>query len=325
MSLFSCSGCFEIIPATKPRIQCQNCVSTELCAACYVLLRFANPPYIIAGYHIVTHQTLLFRTSGYSAPPPHIPLQQTYAPVQPAPAQYAVQNPVHQSPLPPAQQTFQPTPPAPYMNNAASSTNASPVASVSPQPKPAPPQVSHTPAATGPGQWSSPAPAEMPAEAVARPIQTPSVHRTLSVASTNQSTLSNANGIPQTPPSAQPPPASNTPQAPSTSSMIWQSFFDLNSQPTSTFIELINSIFTYLDPHRTETLSPEVYSSFLDAQGYEVQFNVCKISKKISNTDTRREEIQDSGVWTGCLYHSRLRVEASLRQLLNRLRCCTAP
>jgi hypothetical protein len=276
MSLFSCSGCNEIIPATKPRIQCQNCPSTELCAACYVLLRFANPPYIIAGYHTVTHQTLLFRTSGYSAPLSHIPLQPTYAPVQAAPAQYAVQTPVYQSPPPPAQQVYQTTPPAPYMNNVAPPFNSSPAASVSPQNNPAPAQVSHTPAATGPGQWSSPPPAEMPAQEVVSPINP-------SVASTNHGMPSSANATPQDPPPAQPIPANNSPQEPIDSPVIWQPFFDSSSQPTQTFIELIDSIFTYLDPQRTNTLSPEVYSSFLDAQGYEVQFNVCKVLNSYFN------------------------------------------
>ncbi|KAF9481333.1 hypothetical protein BDN70DRAFT_893453 [Pholiota conissans] len=57
------------------------------------------------------------------------------------------------------------------------------------------------------------------------------------------------------------PPAPNAPTG-------WQPFFHPDGCPTPLFVEVINVIFTYLDPHRTGNLVPETFSRLLDDMGY---------------------------------------------------------
>ncbi len=45
--------------------------------------------------------------------------------------------------------------------------------------------------------------------------------------------------------------------------------------PELSFVELMQAIFAHLDVHRAGVWTPEMYSMFLDAQGYQVQHNIC--------------------------------------------------
>ena len=56
----------------------------------------------------------------------------------------------------------------------------------------------------------------------------------------------------------------------------WEPFFGADNTPTPIFIALMGTIFSCLDPEHTGYLSPEVYSDFLDFQGYQWTANVCK-------------------------------------------------
>jgi hypothetical protein len=56
----------------------------------------------------------------------------------------------------------------------------------------------------------------------------------------------------------------------------WEPLFAADSTPTPVFISLMSTIFSHLDPNRTGYISPETYSDFLDAQGYQWNANVCK-------------------------------------------------
>jgi len=56
----------------------------------------------------------------------------------------------------------------------------------------------------------------------------------------------------------------------------WQPFFEADSTPTPIFIAFMSTVFSHLDPHHRGALTPEIYSDFLDSQGYELGSNVCK-------------------------------------------------
>jgi Zinc finger, ZZ type len=75
--------------------------------------------------------------------------------------------------------------------------------------------------------------------------------------------------LPNFPPSVAPPAVQNRPRQ-------WQTLFNPDTTPSPTFIALTDALFTRLDPSNSGYLRPEVYSSFLDAQGYPLIYNVCK-------------------------------------------------
>ncbi|KAK1225332.1 hypothetical protein PQX77_011750 [Marasmius sp. AFHP31] len=56
----------------------------------------------------------------------------------------------------------------------------------------------------------------------------------------------------------------------------WGPFFNDDMTPTAVFSELMDDIFTYLDSRDTGHLLPEVYSKFLDDQGYLKHENAWK-------------------------------------------------
>jgi hypothetical protein len=82
-SFYYCHGCTETIPAQKARIRCQQCPDYDLCANCAVLGT-------VTRAHMSSHSTTLYRTSGFSGPPPPgfvRPPQSGYAST-PAPSAY---------------------------------------------------------------------------------------------------------------------------------------------------------------------------------------------------------------------------------------------
>lgn len=76
----------------------------------------------------------------------------------------------------------------------------------------------------------------------------------------------------------------------------WVPLFEPDSTPTPIFVAFMSTIFGHLDPLRTGSLTPEVYSDFLDAQGYELGSNICEsrmCEKKLDNSTLiwKRREI----------------------------------
>ncbi|KAG4436335.1 hypothetical protein IFR05_008188 [Cadophora sp. M221] len=49
----------------------------------------------------------------------------------------------------------------------------------------------------------------------------------------------------------------------------WEALFGANSTPTPIFVALMSTIFSHLDPEHTGFLSPEIYSHFLETQGWK--------------------------------------------------------
>lgn len=78
----------------------------------------------------------------------------------------------------------------------------------------------------------------------------------------------------------------------------WQILFN-GTQPTPEFIALMDAIFQHLDIGRTGYLTPEVYSSFLDVQGYMIEQNVWK--KSLSATFGQTKEDMADYEWKSSL------------------------
>ncbi|KAG7097565.1 hypothetical protein E1B28_004902 [Marasmius oreades] len=60
----------------------------------------------------------------------------------------------------------------------------------------------------------------------------------------------------------------------------WGPFLNADMSPSKLFSELLDAIFSYLDPKNTGYLTPETYSKFLDDQGYMVHDNPWKSALK---------------------------------------------
>jgi hypothetical protein len=56
----------------------------------------------------------------------------------------------------------------------------------------------------------------------------------------------------------------------------WEPLFGNDSGPTPIFVALMSTVFSHLDPQHTGYLSPEIYSGFLDVQGYPLTENICE-------------------------------------------------
>jgi hypothetical protein len=56
----------------------------------------------------------------------------------------------------------------------------------------------------------------------------------------------------------------------------WELLFEADHTPTPIFVALMSTVFSHLDPQHTGYLSPEVYSGFLDVQGYPLFGNICR-------------------------------------------------
>lgn len=72
----------------------------------------------------------------------------------------------------------------------------------------------------------------------------------------------------------------------------WESLFATDSTPTPIFIALMSTLFAHLDPDHTGYVSPEVYSSFLDIQGYQWTANIWKNALD-SDAGTDHKDVAD--------------------------------
>ncbi|KAG5647803.1 hypothetical protein DXG03_007725 [Asterophora parasitica] len=70
--------------------------------------------------------------------------------------------------------------------------------------------------------------------------------------------------------------APSPPTNPSPTGTGWQAFFYPDGSPTLTYTNLMNDIFSYLDPSNTGNLLPETFSRFLDDMGYQPHENAWK-------------------------------------------------
>ncbi|CAG8957252.1 hypothetical protein HYFRA_00009454 [Hymenoscyphus fraxineus] len=69
----------------------------------------------------------------------------------------------------------------------------------------------------------------------------------------------------------------------------WEPLFAADSTPAPIFIALMGTIFSCLDPRHTGFLTPEVYSDFLDVQGYQWTANVWKNSLDAEGGENHKE------------------------------------
>jgi hypothetical protein len=239
---FICNGCWEQIPPKKARIHCEICPNYDLCANCFVVGQATHN-------HVSYHPRTLIRASGLSSSvslPPPPPLHARIS---------VVGNP--------GNPTYQPTPLIevqlpPQSNYALSPANVTIYASPGSAPQNYtsqyhdPAQQDHEPQIVFQGQVPQQqyATSTMPLEYALPPQPSP-----------NQQSQYQGE-VPQASQSRSP-------------GHVWQPLFD-GELPAHSFVNLMTAFFMHLDPCHLGTLTPEVYSSFLDAQGYETKHNVCK-------------------------------------------------
>jgi hypothetical protein len=243
---FTCDGCSEQILPKKARIHCEICPNYDLCANCFVVGQATHN-------HVSYHPTALIKTSGLSSNP-------SLPPPPPLPARTSVLRP-------PATPTYQRSPSIEVPVHSQSSYAPSPAnASVYAPPGSAQQNINY--------QYHAPAPAP------AQQYQAPQLAFQGQTLDQQYATSPNPQAYALPPPPPQNPqfqPQSQAPQEDQSRSPshAWQPLFD-GEMPTQSFVDLMTAFFVQLDPHRMGTLTPEVYSSFLDAQGYETKHNVCK-------------------------------------------------
>lgn len=56
----------------------------------------------------------------------------------------------------------------------------------------------------------------------------------------------------------------------------WSPFFQADGTQNAIFVDLMTTIFLHLDVENTDSLSPEVYSAFLEMQGVPMEDNICR-------------------------------------------------
>jgi hypothetical protein len=56
----------------------------------------------------------------------------------------------------------------------------------------------------------------------------------------------------------------------------WTPLYSYDGTPTPIFMTMMQQLFACLDPQRTGYVGPEMYSSFLEAQGVPPQHNICR-------------------------------------------------
>lgn len=83
-------------------------------------------------------------------------------------------------------------------------------------------------------------------------------------------------GYVPTAPLAVSPPAASLPQgSQNTSQSGWQPLMN-GAEPSATMMAFLKEVFTRLDADKDGKITPEEYSSFLDAQSYSLKENTCK-------------------------------------------------
>ncbi|KAG7097562.1 hypothetical protein E1B28_004899 [Marasmius oreades] len=88
--------------------------------------------------------------------------------------------------------------------------------------------------------------------------------------------------MPTPPPQPRPSPVrgETTPRSFEQAASSWGPFFNTDMSPSTLFSELLDAMFSYLDPKNTGYLTPETYSKFLDDQGYMLHENAWKSALK---------------------------------------------
>ena len=263
--LYTCNGCRSAILADRARVSCHGCPNYHLCANCSVIKQFNSP-------HAESHPTMVFKVSGFFGPPP----------------------PGFNRRTPP------PLPPRTMSSTSTKQTN----------------RLSEIPTANWGAIWNViKAPLEkkdkktrkegIDATAIdqateLRPASESPPQDGFEIAPLNRHPM---NQFPPFPPS--PPKSvrqriekvdSTAPSYPRPAK--WELLFEADHTPTPIFVALMSTVFSHLDPQHTGYLSPEVYSGFLDVQGYPLFGNICRfhllnsasIAWLISNREKRARQ-----------------------------------
>ncbi|RAL59120.1 hypothetical protein DID88_006766 [Monilinia fructigena] len=240
MSLYECDGCTELIRPDKARIQCHICTDYNLCANCFVIQN-------VSRTHINNHPTSIYKTSGTTTPavpPPKAP------------------RPI--SLLPTRKDTLSSTPPKKVELPTANWGALWDI--VKPRPRPA----KATPSQKGPGSGElisiSPPNNE-------DPYSYSNHNRDLSFSDSPITKL--RPDLPLIPAKIEleaftNPYASMAPPVPAE----WSPFFQADGTQNTIFVDLMTTIFLHLDVENTDSLSPEVYSAFLEMQGVPMEDNI---------------------------------------------------
>ncbi|KAA8564712.1 hypothetical protein MFRU_013g02270 [Monilinia fructicola] len=240
MSLYECDGCTEPIRPDKARIQCHICTDYNLCANCFVIQN-------VSRSHINNHPTSIYKTSGTTTPAVPPPM-----PPRPVPL------------LPPRKDTLNGTPPKKVELPTANWGALWDI--VKPRPKPA--KATPSQKGSGSGELISISPPNNE-----DPYSYSNHSRNLSFSDSPITKLR-----PDLPPipgkieleAFTNPYASMAPPVPAE----WSPFFQADGTQNAIFVDLMTTIFLHLDVENTDSLSPEVYSAFLEMQGVPMEDNI---------------------------------------------------
>ncbi|TVY84781.1 hypothetical protein LSUE1_G001405 [Lachnellula suecica] len=273
---YSCGSCTDIIPTQRARIQCHTCTDFHLCANCFVIKQFSKP-------HIDSHPTMVVKESGI---------------IVPAAPGFSARPP---PPLPPRQ------------NQATDAIAAE----------------SEIPMANWGALWSlMKAPLERRKKqgsvddsvksTQVEPTDPPSPAPTASGGLAVNEDLPKPPQTPMSPfPLPPPKPVRRTTgmepgEAPSYQQPSqWEPLFEADSTPTANFVALMSTIFNHLDPEQTGYLSPEIYSGFLEVQGYSLNSNISDSKGKRAIEKKGREHPEVGDLELG-IYFSDLGISHTL-------------
>ncbi|QSZ32881.1 hypothetical protein DSL72_002462 [Monilinia vaccinii-corymbosi] len=242
MSLYECDGCSEPIRPDKARIQCHTCTDYNLCANCFVIKN-------VTRTHTTNHPTSTYKTSGTTTPA--VPL-----------------------PIPPRarKDTLTSTPPKKVDLPTANWGALWDIV------KPKQKTTKATPPKGGGGELISISPPNNEdAHSYSNHHQrnqsyadTNHHHRNLSYADTKL-----CPDLPTCPGKIEldaftNPYASMAPPVPAE----WYPFFQPDGTQNAIFVDLMTTLFLHLDVENMDSLSPEVYSAFLEMQGVPMEDNI---------------------------------------------------
>lgn len=232
-----------MIPPHKARLHCDDCVGNHnICANCYVVGNYTQ-------LHAEGHECSLIEKSGYMPKPPPMPLrpksQIISQPVASPQQQYAA-TVSHQQLAPASASTATPQyAPPPAQQQVRASPAPAQVPYFPPPPLAPPPATKQTRASPSP----SPRPGAA-VQAVAQPkVQAQAQPRVQAQAQAQAQPKTQARGE-------------------------WQPLFQ-GSSATPMFVAFLEAIFAKIDTDKDGLLTPEQYSSFLDAQGYALEEDIC--------------------------------------------------
>ncbi|KAJ7164163.1 hypothetical protein C8R46DRAFT_1278205 [Mycena filopes] len=299
-----CNACLQPIAATDPRIHCLECEEYDLCANCAISERFSAD-------HAASHPTCIFQMSGGGAQlsvlgSTTISYVSSEPLVRSSPPVFTTPNPIPSPPIPQnasssstslgsPRQRFSLPPPPPLRQGTPSqrasvaySTTPPATAFEYPMPPAGEPSVSLSRAVSMGAQSSGSASvggmqSPVPMEAAAITSIGEVTSYTMPPRGDYSRPQTAAPKLPATPPPPPPPPTA------------WGPFFNQDMTPTPVFMQFMDSIFTYLDTQRTNTLTPEVYSRFLINQGYVGQQNIWN-SNLVAAFGQTKEEVADAAL-----------------------------